>query len=162
VNRKHSGKRSAAPQTRADKKAIPCQGAHVLRRIAAIFYDGILLLGVLFALTAMLLTLNRGEAFVPGSVYYDLALIVTSMFFFTWFWSHGGQTLGMRAWRIRLEKADGQPCDVRTALTHMMVGSLFGSAFGIGWLYALFNRDRRALQDILCGTRVVKVTSSPP
>jgi uncharacterized RDD family membrane protein YckC len=119
-------------------------------------------LGVLFALTALLLTLNKGEAFAPGSFYYDLALILASLFFFTWFWTHGGQTLGMRAWKIRIEKVNGQACDARTALTHMMVGSLLGSVFGIGWLYAFFNPNRRALQDVLCGTRVVRVRSSPP
>jgi uncharacterized RDD family membrane protein YckC len=130
--------------------------ASALRRIAAIFYDSILLTGILFVATAALLTLNHGEAFKPGNPFYTSALVVITAAFFIWFWTHGGQTLGMRAWKIRLERADGNPCDTRTALTHWIVGVSLGSLLGIGWWFALIDRKGRALQDVLCRTRVVR------
>lgn len=130
--------------------------AHGLRRIAAIFYDCILLMGILFAATAFLLTFNEGEAFRPGHPIYTLTLVLISGAFFTWFWTHGGQTLGMRAWKIRLERADGSPCDTRTALSHWIVGVLLGSLLGLGWWFSLIDRKGRALQDLICRTRVVR------
>lgn len=125
------------------------------RRIAAIFYDSILLSGILFAATALLLAFNNGEAFRPGNLIYSSALAVISGTFFTWFWTHGGQTLGMRAWKIRLERADGAPCDLRTALSHWVMGMTLGSLLGLGWWFSLIDRKGRALQDLVCGTRVV-------
>jgi uncharacterized RDD family membrane protein YckC len=89
-------------------------------------------------------------------VYYNAALILMSLTFFCWFWTHGGQTLGMRAWKIRLEKADGTPCDTRAALTHFFVGITLSLALGMGWWFALMDRKGRALQDIICRTRVVR------
>ena len=130
--------------------------ANGLRRIAAIFYDSILLTGILFAATAFLLTFNNGEAFQPGNLIYSAALILISGIFFTWFWTHGGQTLGMRAWKIRLEKADGTPCDAKAAISHWIVGMILGSLMGLGWWFALIDRKGRALQDVICRTRVLR------
>jgi len=127
-----------------------------LRRIAAIFYDCILLIGILFTATALLLTLNHGEAFTAGNIYYSAFLVGISATFFCWFWTHGGQTLGMRAWKIRLERADGSPCDIRTAISHFIVGVTLGLALGMGWWFALIDRKGRALQDVICRTRVIR------
>ena len=126
------------------------------RRIAAIFYDCILLAGILFAATAALLILNHGEAFSPGNPYYTSALVLITALFFIWFWTHGGQTLGMRAWKIRLEKDDGNPCDTKAALSHWIVGVTLGSILAMGWWFSLIDRKGRALQDVVCGTRVVR------
>lgn len=130
--------------------------ANALRRIAAIFYDSILLTGILFTATAFLLTFNHGEAFRPGNLIYSSVLVLISGAFFIWFWTHGGQTLGMRAWKIRLERADGAPCDTKTALSHWIIGLILGSLLGIGWWYALIDPKGRALQDLFCRTRVVR------
>jgi len=153
-------KRTRSHQIRSRRQRAPEKAAapyaSVLRRIAAIFYDSILLAGILFVATAALLALNEGEAFKPGNPFYTSALVVITATFFIWFWTHGGQTLGMRAWKIRLERADGNPCDTRTALTHWIVGVSLGSLLGIGWWFALIDRKGRALQDVLCRTRVVR------
>lgn len=135
--------------------------APVLKRIAAVGYDSILLLGVLFGTTALLLILNQGEAFRPGNPYYGCSLIATSAFFFCWFWTHGGQTLGMRAWKIRLVRNDGKPCGAKQALAHFLIGTLACAFFGMGWWYALFDRNGRTLQDVICATRVIRAESKP-
>jgi len=76
------------------------ENGSLLRRLAAIFYDLLLLLGVLFALSAVAVWINRGIA-VEHPVYY-LALLVAVFFFYGWFWTHGGQTLGLRTWRLQV------------------------------------------------------------
>ncbi|MEN8260121.1 MAG: RDD family protein, partial [Pseudomonadota bacterium] len=72
------------------------------RRLGAIFYDSLLLLSVLFVATALILPFNEGEAFHSNQHYYPLFLLILSLLFFGWFWTHGGQTLGMRAWKIKV------------------------------------------------------------
>jgi hypothetical protein len=85
---------------------------------------------------------------------------VCGFLFYGWFWTHGGQTLGMRTWRLRLVRADGGP------ITWHITAIRFGSALlalaplGLGLWWALFDKDKRAWHDRLSGTRLI-VTPKP-
>ena len=86
--------------------------AGVFRRLAAAVYDGLLLLAVLMLLTAMLQLLTHGAAITRASVGgweypYRALLALTLAGYFGVGWTRGGQTLGMKAWQIRLERANG-------------------------------------------------------
>ena len=74
------------------------------RRCAAIFYDVLILFGVLM-FAAALVVLPLGWVYdieiESGNILYQLYLCLVVFLFFAWFWVHGGQTLGMRAWRIK-------------------------------------------------------------
>ncbi|MGL5303961.1 MAG: RDD family protein, partial [Aeromonas sp.] len=66
-------------------------------------------------------------------------------------WTHLGQTIGMRAWRMRIQNEDGSPIRVTQALIRLAT-----SAFGLGNLMCVFNRQRpRAFQDIWAECEVV-------
>jgi uncharacterized RDD family membrane protein YckC len=86
--------------------------AGVFRRLAAAVYDGLLLLAVLMLLTATLQLLTHGAAITRASVGgweypYRALLALTLAGYFGVAWTRGGQTLGMKAWQIRLERANG-------------------------------------------------------
>ena len=53
------------------------------------------------------------------------ALFVVLGLYFSWFWSHGGQTLAMKAWHIRLVRADGSPVPIGRAMARYLVGWLW-------------------------------------
>ena len=76
--------------------------ASLSRRLAALFYDSLLLLAVYFIATAILLPLTGGEAIEANNPLLTSYLLFISFFFYAWFWVHGGQTLGMRSWRLQL------------------------------------------------------------
>ena len=85
----------------------------LLRRLAAISYDAVLVFGVLlllwtlyyFALAALIGEEDVGHNRL-AQFYWPLAL-VAMVGFHVWFWSHGGQTLGMKSWRVRVATVDG-------------------------------------------------------
>jgi len=80
----------------------------LLRRLGAMFYDSLLLAAVLFFAALPYLLIAGGTPTGALSRYlFQLYLLACVFFFFGWFWTHGGQTLGMRAWRIRLARSDG-------------------------------------------------------
>jgi uncharacterized RDD family membrane protein YckC len=85
-------------------------------RLAAILYDMILLFSLLFAVTLFLiLPLTHGNAITGNNIFYQLLLLLLMYIYFTWQWCHGGQTLGMRAWKIRLVGPGGRPVTKKQA-----------------------------------------------
>ena len=122
------------------------------RRLAALVYDSLLILAVLFLATALALALAGGALDAHGWGFRAYLLAVVAGFF-GWFWTHGGQTLGMRAWKIRVERLDGGPVDWPQALLRLAVAL---GTFGLGLLWAGLDLERRALYDRASGTRVVR------
>ncbi len=125
----------------------------ILRRIGAFAYDFILLLAVLVLATALIMPFSRG-AIQPGNMLLQLYLFMVSFGFYGWFWTHGGQTLGMRAWKIRVELENGENLSWSQALLRFLLALL---TFGIGMLWCLWDRKDRALYDVLARTQVVRV-----
>jgi len=83
--------------------------APLWRRLAAATYDGLLLLGIwmvgLFVDTVVRDLLGMEREWHALRAF----LFLIGLAFFAWFWTHGGQTLGMRAWRLKLRRVDGRP-----------------------------------------------------
>ncbi|HEY5791199.1 MAG TPA: RDD family protein [Gammaproteobacteria bacterium] len=125
------------------------------RRFAAILYDGMALFAVLFFATWLLVALTGGTL-APGHALLRGSLFTLGCAFFTYFWSHGGQTIGMQAWRIRLVADDGGPVRWTRALTRCMVALLSWACLGAGFWWALFDRERRTWHDRASGTRLVR------
>ena len=80
--------------------------------------------------------------------------------YFTWFWARGGQTLPMKTWRIRVVRRDGAPLGFARALHRYVLAVLGVMAAGLGFAWALIDRDRQFLHDRLAGTALV--ASEPP
>ena len=118
----------------------------LLRRLAGLVYDLLLLLAVLFVATALILPLNGGHAFNSAQWAYPVYLGLVSFAFVGWFWTHGGQTLGMRAWKIRAVGIAGQPLDWRQALIRSFFAMLSAAVFGLGFLWMLVDSRRRCWQ----------------
>jgi uncharacterized RDD family membrane protein YckC len=125
------------------------------RRLAAMFYDGLLLLALLLVTTALAVAANRGEAIPSDSWLFPMVLVLVWAGFYVGFWSRGGQTLGMRAWRLRLVTRAGAPVGPPRALLRLAAAVLSALPLGLGYLWVLLDRDRLAWHDRLSGTRLV-------
>jgi uncharacterized RDD family membrane protein YckC len=136
----------------------PPHGASLPVRLAAMVYDGLLLFAVLFVATAALTPVTGGGPVSAGlQPLYRLYLLAVGFGFFGWFWTHGGQTLGMRAWRLRVVGADGRPPGWGTALLRFFGAGASAAALGLGYLWALVDRRNRCWHDMLSRTVVVRL-----
>lgn len=135
--------------------------AGFVRRLLAIVYDLILLLAVLYVAMGALLLITAGAANQPGSPWLSAYLLLVSFIFYGWFWIKGGQTLGLRSWRLRVEEGDGRPLTWGVAMLRFSLGLLTCLPLGIGFLWMLLDRERRTLYDRLSGTRVVLLPPKP-
>lgn len=81
--------------------------------------------------------------------------------YFVWFWSRGGQTLPMKTWRIRVVRFDGAPLGAGRAAHRYVLAVLGLAAAGLGFAWALVDRDRQFLHDRLAGTALIEVSAPP-
>lgn len=131
----------------------------LLRRLAAIFYDSWLIVGLWFvgATVDYAIQVAAGTSEAPLRWPLQLFLILSPLLFFGWFWTHGGQTLGMRAWRLRLLDARGRTVTWQQSAIRVAVAYLSAIALGLGYLWVWISADRQAWHDTLSGTRLVMV-----
>jgi uncharacterized RDD family membrane protein YckC len=136
----------------------PFEPASLFKRCAAFSYDLLILVGLVASFT-LLAVLLRGGAIAPGSLWFQFALLAIVTGFFCGFWAHGGQTLGMRAWRIRVVGQDGAPLSWSRAALRFAAGVLAVLPLGLGLWWGIFDAQRRGWHDRLTNTRVVRVQS---
>lgn len=134
------------------------------RRLGAMLYDGLLVLAIWIALTAAHLAMVRlvlgvsAEQVGAGLAQVAslrLLLAVSGFAFFAFFWTRGGMTLGMQAWRLRVQTRDGFSITLRQSLARYLVAAVSLAALGLGYLWVLVDAERRSWPDIATGTRVV-------
>lgn len=130
--------------------------AGLFRRLAAACYDILLVAGILTASSFGIVAARGGEAVPAGSPGYRLFLFAEVAAFFVLFWCRGGQTLGMRAWSIRVETTQGRPLSVRLAALRFAAALLSLAVLGLGFLWIALDPNRSAWHDRLSGTRVVR------
>jgi uncharacterized RDD family membrane protein YckC len=100
----------------------------LLRRLAAAVYDILLVVALLFIATFAALPLSGGEAITPASqgpaaYIYRGWLLAVAFGYFGCCWVRGGQTLGFRAWHLRLQSADGTPANWADAVVRFTIGA---------------------------------------
>jgi uncharacterized RDD family membrane protein YckC len=140
--------------SRKNKLQRPVSAPGLLRHLAAIIYDFFLLIAVLFVATALILPLNAGVAFTARQIAYPVYLLVISFLFYGWFWTHGGQTLGLRAWNLKVLTLNQQNMSWKQALLRFLTAILSWSICGLGFLWIVLDKNQRSWHDYLSGTAV--------
>jgi uncharacterized RDD family membrane protein YckC len=126
-------------------------------RLLAAVYDLLPVLALWFATAALVLLLRGGAPVQAGSIsaWSELgAMLAVGFGYFGLSWRRGGQTLGMRAWRLRLARADGGVPTWPQLLLRYAVAGLSLAAAGLGFLWSLIDRERRTWHDLASGTAV--------
>lgn len=139
--------------------------AHLGWRLFALVYDFFPALALWFATSALVLVVRGGEPVVPGSLasWFELALLwAVTGFYVVYSWHRGGQTLGMRPWRLKVLGADGRRPPLRALMLRYAIATVSLAAAGLGLLWCLVDRDRRGWHDLASGTVLVRLDAPPP
>ena len=127
------------------------------RRTLCLIYDFLLFLAIWFIASLIFIVIVQDTSFAyfrPIYQFYSLSIIGI---YFIWFWTHGGQTLAMQTWKMKVVAKDGLALTMKQAITRYLFAVIGITTCGIGIIWALFDRDRQYLHDRLAGTRIVKV-----
>jgi len=130
--------------------------ASILRRLMAMIYDTLLLFSVLLLATGL------AELVTQGSLHYHNPFFRTWLFlvcflFYAWFWTHGGQTLGMRTWRLRLQRLDGKPVTLWQALLRFLSAIPSLALLGLGMFWMLIDRNKMTWHDRFSESVIVQL-----
>ncbi|MCB1964166.1 MAG: RDD family protein [Rhodocyclaceae bacterium] len=131
--------------------------AGLRRRLAALVYEGLLLVGVLALLYLVpnLIYSMIVEA-APAGWFGWLHILVALGAYFLFYWCRSGQTLAMQTWRIRLVTAEeGKPVSWRQGLLRYALAWPSVCLFGAGLWWALIDRDRQFAHDRLARTAII-------
>ncbi|WP_296219436.1 RDD family protein [Pseudomonas sp. UBA2684] len=143
--------------------------AGLSRRLAAMLYDILLCIALLIVVTfiyKLILMGFYGEAQLKqlsdaGALDGDpllSTLLVLSLFgFFGKFWTHTGQTLGMQVWGVRIQNSDGTAITLWQALLRFIVAIGSWLCLGLGFLWILWNKDKRSWHDIYSDSCTVQL-----
>jgi uncharacterized RDD family membrane protein YckC len=142
---------SATDPVEAD---APLVRAGAWRRAAALLVDGLAVWGLL-ELGGLLVAAIEARALAARALAWTCALVVPAAYAAL---GHGtgGQTVGKRLLGVRVVTAAGQAVGYPRALARYLAWWLSALLLGSGFLVAAVRRDRRALHDLVAGTRVVR------
>ncbi|GKW48663.1 RDD family protein [Halomonas sp. NCCP-2165] len=123
------------------------------RRLGAMLYDTLVVIALWMVLGFVAVALNGGEA--NETPLFHSVLLVATFAFFAFSWMRGGMTLGMQAWRLRIQTPEGGRISLTQALLRFFVGLASWIALGLGYWWVLFDGEKRSWSDIASGSRVV-------
>ena len=137
---------------------LPDTAPGMLRRLASMLYESILLFAVAF-LGTWLYQFAAGTFQIEGWRMTLLQFFLLGLFavYFLWCWLRGGQTLAMKTWRIRLVARDGHARLAPKAALLRFVYALLLVPTLIGICWAMVDRDRQFLHDRLAGSLLIPV-----
>ncbi len=130
--------------------------AGLKRRLISLVYESLILAAVVLAGALPLVMLTRGWDHAVARTTLQAWLIILSGFFYVWQWAGSGQTLPMKTWKLRLVTKNGSPVSTTGALRRYVAALASLAMLGLGFAWALVDREGQFLHDRLAGTKLVK------
>lgn len=151
------------------EKNLELSKAGLTRRLAAMFYDSLLNIALLMVTTGIYMMIAKkvigtetykqmnDSGSTVGDPLLSAILLLVLFLFYGYFWTRTGQTLGMQVWHIRVQTKDQRPISWRQAFIRVLTAFFSASAFGLGYLWMLIDKQGRTAQCILSNTEVVRI-----
>ena len=153
-----------------------------MRRIAALPYEGLLLLALLLIASFPIAGLKGATLTGVPHVFFQAYLLLVTSAYFVWQWQKNGQTLAMKTWRFHVVNQDGSKLQAKRGVVRFVWALFFFGPACVGvlliffparispvitmWfflpmlatlLYARFDHEGQFLHDRLAGTRLEDV-----
>ena len=128
-----------------------------LRLAACMLYDGLVVLALSFALALGFILLFGDASHGLKRYALQLFLWLGIGLYFVWCWRKSGQTLAMQTWQLKLSDGQTKLLNWPQALIRYALASLSLAAFGLGFVWAVFDRDGLFLHDRLLSSRITFV-----
>jgi uncharacterized RDD family membrane protein YckC len=131
--------------------------APLSRRFLSLFYEALALAALVWAAASLYFGAEQVLRVPHVRVLYQAYLVVVMGIYFVWQWTRGGQTLAMKAWRLKVQRSDGSAATLPQCIARYALALVGTTALGITYLWAVLDSERAFLHDRLAGTRIVRL-----
>ncbi len=129
----------------------------LFKRIACMLYESILVFAILFVAGVVYRALmGDPHSDFEQHLFFMYSWLIIGVYF-VYCWVKSGQTLAMQTWRIQLLRLDGNPLSLGQAVRRYLIASFSLMFFGLGFLWAIFDREGLYLHDRFTGSRLVEL-----
>ena len=129
------------------------------KHLAALIYDVFPILALFLVTSLILVVLRQGDEVQPRTFWMQIILFLEVFFYFTYSWKKGGQTLGMRAWKIGIE--NHHLLNWQQVTLRFFVGVASTVLLGLGLWSRSFSSNHTTWMDSVSGQRVVDLQPAP-
>ena len=127
----------------------------LIKLLAACVYELLILLAIWMATAWMFIVIFGDATLAYKRLILQLVLWLVAGVYFVWCWIKSGQTLATQAWKIKLVNNAGTVLTLRQALIRYAFASASTLAFGIGFFWAIVDKDHYYLHDRLLKSRLI-------
>lgn len=130
----------------------------LLKLGACLIYEALVVIALLFACASVFMMLVGADA-VRGlkQVFFYLHLWISIGVYFVWCWRKSGQTLAMQTWQLKLLNQDRTLLSANKAIARYVLACISLMLFGLGFVWAVVDRDKLFLHDRLLKTHIIYV-----
>ena len=125
------------------------QAAGFFVRLAALFYDCVLVIALWLLSLTLFVAINNGAVF---GIFFQGFLLAEAALFFVLYWVFAGKTLGMQAWKLKIISTNATPLTWHRGLLRFIIALTLISFF---WI--LIDPSKRSIADIITKTQVIRV-----
>ena len=133
--------------------------AGLIRRLLALLYDSILIIGIYMSYVILVTYLN-GSALESQLeiLFLQFSFIIFIFLFYCYFWKfNNGQTLGMQVWKIKLVSSSNEEININKMVLRCALSMIFSLVFLSNFIFIIFNKERKTLGDYFSKTKLLKV-----
>jgi uncharacterized RDD family membrane protein YckC len=133
--------------------------AGLMRRLLALLYDSILIIGIYMSYVILVTYLN-GSALESQLeiLFLQFSFIIFIFLFYCYFWKfNNGQTLGMQVWKIKLVSSGNEEININKMVLRCALSMIFSLVFLSNFIFIIFNKERKTLGDYFSKTKLLRV-----
>ena len=133
--------------------------AGLMRRLLALLYDSILIIGIYMSYVILVTYLN-GSALESQLeiLFLQFSFIIFIFLFYCYFWKfNNGQTLGMQVWKIKLVSSGNEEININKMVLRCALSMIFSLVFLSNFIFIIFNKERKTLGDYFSKTKLLIV-----
>jgi uncharacterized RDD family membrane protein YckC len=135
-----------------------CTQTPSLIKLGACFiYDALAVVALCFVSALVVIILIGDASYGLKRYLLQVVLWLAIGVYFVWCWKKTGQTLAMKTWQLKLVSKDGQLLPLNLAMARYVLSTLSLVLFGLGFLWAMVDRDHLYLHDRLLNTHIIYV-----
>lgn len=138
-----------------NKQSLNITAPSLLKLGACLLYEVLTIVALVFVSAGLFIM-------IAGDASHDIKRLLLQLFlwlvlgaYFIRCWIKTGQTLAMQAWKLRLVNEQSQLLTMQQAIARYLLTTLSMTFFGVGFLWAIVDKNNQFLHDRLLRCKVV-------